>query len=338
MLYHHYSRKRIWRRFTGFIAIVALALALSGCREAPKVYRVGIIAGFDSFLKIIDGFKAGMTELGYIEGQDIIYDIRRVDADPVGMQHSARKFVEDNVDLILAFPTEPSVAAKAATQGTTIPVVFANANIEGSELVESVRQPGGNITGVRTLLSENTVKRLEILIEMVPQATRIYIPYDVNYPGFADILDDMRLAAASANIVLVETPATTLDDIKADLEARAVADDPGIDAILIMPTRLPVSVEGFTLLNTFATEHNLPVAGTLPFMTDQGALFNFALDHFGAGRLAAPLADKIFQGTPAGTIPVVTAELVLRINYTRVQELGITVNEGLLKMANEVIR
>lgn len=279
-----------------------------------------------------------MTALGYIEGQNIVYDVQHAHSDSVEAQRIARKFVEDKVDLILAFPTEPSVAAKAATQGTTIPVVFANANIEGSDLVESVQQPGGNITGVRTLLSEQTVKRLEILLELVPQATRIYVLYDANYPGTEAILDSLRRAAVSANIDLMETPATTLDDIKADLEARAAADDPGIDAILMMPTALSASPEAFHLINTFATEYNLPIAGTLPFMADQGAVFNYALDHVGVGKLAAPLADKIFQGTPAGTIPIVTAELVLRINYTRAQELGITVSEGLLKMANEVIR
>jgi len=111
--------------------LIMACVFISGCDEkTEKVYRVGIVSGARAFIKIADGFKAKMTELGYIEGKNIVYDLHELDADPAEEERVARKFVEDKVDLIFAFPTGPSFAAKAAAQGTNIPVVFALAGIE----------------------------------------------------------------------------------------------------------------------------------------------------------------------------------------------------------------
>ncbi|MBN2401208.1 MAG: ABC transporter substrate-binding protein [Spirochaetes bacterium] len=327
----------IRRGLPGLILAVAFVLCFLLCSRPEKVYRVGIISGFDSFLEITDGFKTKLTGLGYVEGRNIIYDVQKVEADPAGMENAAKKFVADNVDLILAFPTEAAVIAKNAAAGTGIPVVFANANIEGTGLVESVRHPGGNVTGVHTMLAEQTVKRIEILHELAPGVKKIYIPHDANYPGVAEIMDLLRRTARSLNVTLVEIHVVALKELQADLYKRESSGNTDIDAIMIMP-RLPVSAEGFSVLNNFALKHNLPLAGTLPFMTDQGALFNFALNHFSVGAMAAYLAEKIFSGTPAGTLPVVTAELDLRINYKRARKLKLTVSEGMLRMAKEVLR
>ena len=150
-----------------FILIVAVCVFLGGCGEKKqKMYRVGILSGADPFINITDGFKAKMAELGYVEGKNISYDFQKLNVNPVGEKRAAEKFVQDKVDLIFAFPTEPALAAQAATQGTDIPVVFAMAGIEGNNLVESVSKPGGNVTGLRFPGPELTVKRLELLHEL----------------------------------------------------------------------------------------------------------------------------------------------------------------------------
>src|SRR6185436_784516 len=145
--------------------------------DKPKVYHIGILSGLDFFATTTDGFKAEMTKLGYVEGQNIVYDIQKTNFDSSREQQILDKFVADKVDLIFVFPTEASLAAKKATQGTSIPVLFANAFIEGNDLVKSVREPGGNVTGVRFPGPDIAVKRLEILHELVPQAKRIWVPY-----------------------------------------------------------------------------------------------------------------------------------------------------------------
>jgi putative ABC transport system substrate-binding protein len=321
------------------VLVVVVGLLVSGCgADKPKVYRVGILSGAEPFASIADGFKVKMTELGYVEGKNIVYDVQDAKGDRAEEQRIAQKFVDDKVDLIFAFPTEPAVAAKAATQGTDIPVIFALAGLEGSNLVESVRQPGGNITGVRFPGPEQTSKRLEILHELVPGAKRVWITYDPNYPNNPPALEALRPLATSLDMTLVEVPVASVADIQADLQARAASSDIGMDAILIMPEVLSQTPDTYGVILKFANEHEVPIAGAMPYTADLGAVFSYTGDNIEMGELAASLADKTFRGAPAGEIPVVTPENRLRLNYKATQELGLTVPEGLLNQATEIIR
>jgi putative ABC transport system substrate-binding protein len=315
-------------------------MLLVSCGKKPqqKVYRVGIVSGAEAFANIADGFKARMTELGYIEGRNIVYDFRKLNADPAGEKRVVKQFVADKVDLIFAFPTEPTVAAKAAAKGTGIPVVFALAGIEGNDLIESILKPGGNITGVRFPGPEITAKRLEILRELVPQAERIYLIYDPNYPNTRPALDSLYKTAPSLGMTLVEDPVYNLNELQAALQARAALDDIGIDAIFIMPEILTQSPEGWAMVIDFANKHKLPVGGGMNYTAEHGAIFCVVPDCVEMGELAAPLADKIFKGTPAGEIMVVTPPSKIWLNYTAIQKLDLTVSEGLLSRADKIIR
>ncbi len=320
------------------LTLLATIVILSGCTsQTEKVYHVGILSGAPPFDNIADGFKQKMTELGYVEGRNVFYDMQ-TNADPAGEKQITEEFITDKVDLIFTFPTEPAVIAKAATQGTGIPVVFAMAGLEGSDLVESVRQPGGNITGVRFPSSELTAKRFEFLHELVPDAKRVYLVYDPNYPTAPFALDALRTAAPSMGITLVEDPVNNTEELQLALQKRAALPDIGIDAILIMPDILDNSPDGFGPIIKFANEHELPVGGGMDFTADLGAMFSFVPENTNQGMLAATLADKIFKGTPAGTIPVVTPEARLRLNYKVIQGLGLNASEGLLSRAGEIIR
>ncbi len=319
--------------------LVMFCVFWSGCgKKTQKVYRVGIVSGAEPFADIADGFKAKMTELGYIEGKNIVYDFQKLNADPFGEKRVAKKFVADKVDLIFAFPTEPALAAKAAAKGTNIPVVFALAGIEGNNLVESISKPGGNITGVRYPGLEDTVKRLEILHELVPNAKRVYLIYDPNYPNALMALGGLRPAVSSLGITLVEDSVNNVEELQAALQRRAELDDIGIDAILIMPEILTQTPDGFGAILKFANERKVPIGGGLVYTVKHGAMFSLVPDNVEMGNMAAPLADKIFKGTPAGSIMVVTPPSHLRLNYKVIQELGLAVPGGLLSRADEIIR
>lgn len=338
MLVHNHFQ-RILALWCAVLAGLGVLILLGGCgTPTPKVYHVGMISGGDAFASIADGFKAKMTELGYVEGKNIVYDMPKATADRPEQLRIAQKFVADKVDLIFAFPTDPAVAAKTATQGTNIPVLFANASLEGNDLVQSVREPGGNITGVRFPGPEQTAKRLEILHTIAPQAKRIYGAYDPNYPAISYTLEQVRQAASTNGVTFVEARFGKTAELQADLDARAKASDLGMDAILIVPTSLTSSPESQSALTKFATAHNLPIAGSLSFPVEKGALFNNAVDSRQEGILAAPIADKIFKGVSAGTIPVASADSVVRINYKIAQQLGLTVPDGLLQQAADIIR
>ncbi len=336
------EKRGLWSRIGALCALLigamVLAPLLGGCAPKPKVYRVGIIQG-GAFAVIADGFKARMAELGYVEGENIVYDAPDAGANMAGAPEIARQFVADKVDLIFTAGSTPgAMAAKAATEGTDIPVVFAYAVTEGTGLIESVRQPGGNITGVRYPGHEMMIKRLEVLLEIAPEVERVWIGYDVNNPNTAAALETLRSAAPSLGVTLVEAPATSFADIEADLAARAAVDDLGLDAMILMPDGFNHAADTLAVLCQFAAEHKVPLGGSLLYTVQAGAVFGNANDLIKVGELAAPLADKILKGTPAGTIPVVTPEQDLYINYKVAQELGLTVPEGLLAQAAEIIR
>ena len=320
---------------------LALVAMLNGCSEKrpeKKVYRVGVLAGLSFVADITDGFKAGMTELGYIEGQDIHYRVQQTDFDITAYKRILKEFVADKVDLIVVFPTEASMEAKAATEANGIPVVFTFALIEGMGLVESVRHPGGNITGVRYPGPDVVLKRFEITRELAPQARRILVCYQRDYPIVAPQLESLRTAATSAGVTLIEIPATNAAELEAELKKRSTSPESIPDAILIMVEPLAVTPEAFTALGRFAAEHNVPMGGALMSLGGYRSIFGVNVDNVKVGKQAAPLADQIFKGTPAGAIPVVSAESFFNIDYKAAQALGLKVPEGLLSRADEIIR
>jgi len=320
------------------IWIVVLTLLLSGCgATATRVYRVGILSGLDYFATTADGFKAKMTELGYVEGKNIVYDVQKTNVDSAAEERILNKFVADKVDLIFVFPTEASLEAKQAIQGSNIPVVFANAFIEQGGLVNSVREPGGNITGVRFPGTDLAIKRLEILRELAPQIKRVWVPFQKGYPNIPPQLEALRPAAAAAGVTLIEAPFASVAELQADLQARTKSADIGMDAILMIAEPLLVTPGAFAAIGKFAAEHKLLAGGTLIAAGDYSSVFGVISDNVAVGQQAATLADKILKGATAGTIPLASAESFLKINNKAAQALKLTVPEGMLRQAVEVM-
>ncbi|NJN66329.1 MAG: ABC transporter substrate-binding protein [Chloroflexaceae bacterium] len=332
-------RPRPWWLFLAWVWLALVPLLANGCgAEQPGVYRVGIFSGTGAFAEVASGFKAGMAELGYIEGQNIVYVVQEVTSVPDEDRRRIQHLVDEQVDLIFVAASRPTMLTREVTAGTNVPMVFTLATIEGNNLVQSVREPGGNITGVRSPGPEQTSKRLEILLEIAPQVKRVWIGYDKDDSNTAPALDALRQFAASQQVTLVEVPATTHEELQADLAARVAREDLGMDAMILMPDGLNHSTRGWEMIRTFAAQYRIPLGGSFLYTVEQGAVFGNASSFFEEGALAAPLAAKILHGTPAGTIPVVTPNQRLWINYRVAEELGLTVPEGLLKTADEIIR
>lgn len=334
-----HNRSRRMQSSWPILGALVLALLLSGCgAQKPKAYRVGVLSGLDFVADITDGLKAGMAELGYVEGEDITYDVQKTNFDMAAYKTILDKFVADKVDVIFVFPTEASQEAKTATEGTGIPVVFAFAQVEGMNLIDSVREPGGNITGVRYPGPDLALRRFEVMLELAPQAKRVYIPYQRGYPIVDSQLEIVRPAAKAAGITLIEAPADNAAELEADLQARATSTDAGLDAILLIAEPLGVTPDAFIVLAKFATEHKIPFGGALMTLGEYASVYGVNINNVATGKQAAALVDKVLKGAQAGTIPVVSAENFLQINYTAAQKLGLTVPEGLLAQADEVIR
>lgn len=210
--------------------------------------------------------------------------------------------------------------------------------VEGNIPIDSVQQPGGNITGVRYPGPDKKVKHLELVLKIKPETKRIWITCNPDYPNTTVILKRMREAAVPLNLELVVAPNTTLEGVKADLLAMEASGNIDIDFIMFMPEGLSQNPEVSQLLIDFGNKHNIPVGGGIPSTLDQGAIFSFIPDSAEMGWLAAPLADKILLGMEAGKIPLVTPENYLWLNYRVIQKFGLSVSDGLLSQAKEIIR
>ena len=321
------------------VLLAAVWMISGGCAEKkPKVYHVGILSGLDFFASTADGFKEKMTELGYIEGTNIIYDLQNMNFDIAVYKGVLNKFVADKVDLILVFPTEATQEAKTAAKGTGIPVVFGSVFIEDTGIVDSVRQPGGNITGVRWAGPDIAVQHFEIMRELAPNATRMFIPYLKGYPIVKSQLEALRLAFAKAGMTMIELPASNAAELEAEFKMKAESANSKTDAILMLAEPLCVTPNAFEIIGKFADERNIPVGGSSISVGGHESVFGLIPQNIPVGRQAAYLADKVLKGAEAGTIPVVTAECFLQINFKAANKLGIKVPEGLLSRANEIIR
>jgi len=336
-------RSRFPLRPRSILLIAAAVSLLFGCaRQKEKKFSIGVLSAAP-FTAAIDGFKAVLNDQGYVEGKNVTYDtyiLVSITREREGetITGTIKKFVEERVSLVFVTGTPMTIAAKKLTRNTGIPVVFANALVETGNVIESVQAPGGNITGVRFPGADLTVKRLEILLQIAPAAKRVWVTFDPKNASAAAAIKALRPAARTAGVTLDEAPINGVADIKAALGARAASASPGFDAILIMPEGFSQSPEGFGAISKFAEERNLPVAGSAAFEADRGAVFSYIPDDREIGMLAAKLAVKIFKGIPAGSIPVVTPESRLRLNYSRARKLGLKLDAGLMKLADEIIR
>lgn len=331
------SRKQV--KFGRIVMVLTLFILIgmlfSGCGE-KKVYHVGILSGLEYMAVITDGFKEKMTELGYIEGENIIYDVQKPDSYMEDIDRISKKFVDDKVDLIFCFPTEAALGAKKATEGTKIPVVFAVTNIEDTDLIKSVREPGGNITGVRYPGPDLAIKRFDIMLQMAPQAKRYLIPYHPDLPVCYPQLEVIRPAAESAGITLIEAPLRDAKEVETFLRQRDK--EPDFDALFCIAELISVTPDAFLVMNKYTTKHKIPMGGALMEVEGYSSVFGVSIDIKESGQNGAVLADKIFKGNTAGTIPVISAESYFEINYKEAQKLGLNVSESLLVQANKVIR
>lgn len=336
------SKRKKYSRKRSLILIFAglWVFLIFGCNESTKSgpYHIGILVETPALGIAAEGFTEKMTALGYREGENVIYDVKQANGDPAKARSITEDFVQKPVDLIFAFSTIAVLEAKTIMDKTDIPLVFTIVNIEDTHIVKSVREPGGNITGVRSPAVELPLKNLEIMRQILPGLKRVYVPYAANHPAIHSGLIALRQTAQSSGITLVESPITTLDELQADLSARESRGDSGIQAIICLPETLVQTAEGFAILSSFAMKHKIPIGGLIPWEIQQGALYTTGIDMREMGELAAPLADKVLRGTQAGSIPLVSPELHLHINYKLALELGLTIPEGLLLQASEIIR
>jgi putative ABC transport system substrate-binding protein len=332
------NSQKIWGLLTWvlFITLIISGCGGSGSAES-KTYRVGLLSGVDTFDGVFDGFRAQMAELGYVDGENISYDFQAAGGDSEKMAQFAKQFVADEVDLIVTTTTGAAKAAQTATTGTDIPVIFTIIQDPvGVGLVESLRSPGGNMTGVARPPVEYLGKRVEFLKQMAPDVSSLWIIYDPDYSTAPSSVPAVQAGATSMGVKLVETLSKSPEDVTAALQERAAMEELDVDAIQLMPDTL--NSNSYEAIIDFANQHGIPVVGHTLGQVKYGALFTYADSSGASGKKAASLADQIFKGTKAGDLPVEISDLFLDVNLKAAKSLGITVPDNTLASANEIVR
>ena len=336
MIFKHKSR---YTHLILTLPVILAVLFLSACggsngqngQAGKENYTVGILNLSEALELSVEGFKAGMEELGYTEGENITYIYDGPVVDIGNLDTAGQKLVDANVDMVFSLSTPATLAAKRVTEGTDIPVVFGIVTDPiAPGIVENLTQPGGNVTGIKTGGSEP--KELEWLKNAVPELQRVLILHNPNDASAVTALSDVRTTADSLGIeiVTVETP-----DPEAVL--TALQDMPeNIDGILLLPD----SIVNRKVDDIIASglEFKLPVAGINSPHVESGALLAFGAERYPAGVQAAHLAHQVLAGTPPSELPVETADFYLSVNLQTASAIGVTLEDTTMKSAETIIR
>ena len=280
----------------------------------------------------VEVLRAGLRDLGWIEGKNIVIEFRWAD-EVEQLPVLAAELVRLPVDVIFANSSTQVEAARQATQ--TIPIVFSNhADPVGIGHVASLARPGGNITRLSMLLTDLAVKELEILTEAVPHAKRIGVVWNPTTPSHAPAVRAIEGAGEKLRVRLVLVDVQAAEDFEG---AFATMAREGAGGFLVVPS--PLFTSHRTAVAKLALKHRLPgMFGHRDLLGDVGALMSYGADIDELNRRAALYIDKILKGAKPADLPVEQAsKYQLVINLKTARALGLEVPPTLLAIANEVI-
>lgn len=318
-----------------FILFFIAGWVLSSCgAPKPKTYTVGVIIELDWLSPVFDHFKVSMTELGYVEGENITY-LYNLDAGPdqAAFDAEAQRLMDQNVDIFFTIGTLTTKAAKKAVEGTDIPVVFTpviNPVEEG--VVASISNPGGNVTGVQIV--DRSPKGLEWALKIAPETKYVYMPYNPDDSITMMIVnDDMLDAIAQLGVELLPSEVHSVDEMVARVDT--------LPENTIIYTLSPLSSleGGLELFSQRAKEFNVPIfstnreIGVSPF-----PVANYTVSIADEAKQGANMVDRVLKGQKPADMPVETAEYFLDIDLKSAAAYGVTISDEIIKQANVIVR
>ncbi|WP_249152585.1 ABC transporter substrate-binding protein [Bradyrhizobium liaoningense] len=280
-----------------------------------------------------DAWRSGLREKGWIEGKNLLVEYRYYVETPDRVSALAAELVAINPDLIIAVGPQAALALKSAT--ATIPIVFvAVADPVALGLVQTLSHPGGNITGLTTFVpGDFLAKRIEIIRELVPGASKIALLVNPNNPLHRLALaEEAPRAARNLGAALLIVEATTPEEIDAAFASAAAQ-----HADAIVDLNDPLTNSQGPRVVALAAKHNLPASYL--FRHDAiGGLIVYGPDVPDLFRRAGDYVDKVLKGTKPADLPVEQpTKFELVINMKTAKALGLTVPPSLLARADEVI-
>jgi putative tryptophan/tyrosine transport system substrate-binding protein len=312
----------------------AWPLAARAQQAATPVVGALSIVSSEGYSERLRAFRQGLREMGYAEGQNVAIDYRWAEGHYDRLPEMVADLIGRQVTVIAAMNTAAAVAAKAAT--TTIPIVFiAGENPVRLGLVASLARPGGNATGINFLNQELTAKRLDLLRELVPAATRVALLINPANAGNADAtVRDVEAAVRSIALQVVDiVKASTSGEIQTAFERLARA----------RPDALFVGVDPFftirrVQLANLAARHAIPSSFPVRDNVEAGGLMSYGTNINDAYRQLGVYTGRILKGDKPADLPVMqSTKFEFVINLPTAKLLGLEVPPTLLARADEVI-
>jgi putative ABC transport system substrate-binding protein len=319
---------------TGLGAALAAPLAAKA-QQSDKVYRLGLLdtSSPDTARKSWwDAFRQQMRTIGYIEGQNLVLERRWGEGDDDRLLKLAVELIGLKVDVLVTGGVNAAVAAKRAT--SRIPIVMATgADPVAVGLVNSLRQPGGNITGMTSVQADLAGKRLELIRLIAPHAARIGVLWDERSPGSRVVVRETEVAARSSGLAIRSLPVRSSAALD---QAFATAAREGMGALDIINS--PMLLTDRQRLADLALRHRLPtVVGSREYV-EAGGVVGLGTDYPDLFRRAATFVDKILKGAKPADLPVEQpTKFELVINLKTAKALGLTIPPSLLLRADHVI-
>ncbi|MCH7552829.1 MAG: ABC transporter substrate-binding protein [Chloroflexi bacterium] len=310
--------------------LLAVLIIVSACGTTSEPLTIGVVNISTGLDVTLDGFKESIAEAGFVEGENVTYIYEGASGGIQGLGPAIAALRAAGVDLIFSITTPASIAVKRSIDGTDVPGVFAPVlDPVKSGLVESLRQPGGNMTGVKAAIS--LAKGLEWHIRVAPNATRIFVPYNTADEASVLAFAALEEAALSLGVELMPIDVQTADELVAALDAIPES----ATGIYVLPIGILTTHE--TKIAAAALERRLPLSGSnsqLPL----GGLMSYSIDIRDLGVQAGRLAAKILNGADPADLPVEQARIVVTINLKTAQAIGLTISDIVLQQADVLIR
>jgi putative ABC transport system substrate-binding protein len=317
----------------GLVTAAAGAWPAARAAESASPRRVGVLAPSTPAREevTLKPFFDEMLRLGWVEGRQVIYDRVFGLDQQAELPRLAAALVARGPEVIFAPPPPAAAAARGATR--QIPIVFATAvDPVGAGLVQSLAQPGGNVTGIASSTESLAPKRLELVRELMPRARRLGVISDLTDARAQADLSALRPRVAAAGLVLEVAEASNPQDFETALQQLL---DHKVDAVL------QVSTLSFNLrvqLLELATARKVPVIGSRAVFADAGALFSYGADFSAQIRRSAHYEDKILRGARPADLPVEQpSRLELVINLKTARALGLIIPQTAVLRADRVI-
>ena len=302
-------------------------------QPAGKIHRIGFLSPSSSAdPSILDAFREGLREFGYVEGRNIAIASRWAEGKYDRLPGLAAQLVGLKVDIIVATAVPAIRAAKEATR--TIPIIMAVVvDPMATGLVASLARPGGNITGLSSMAPEVTGKQLEMLKEVVPKASLVAVLWNPANAGNAPQVRQAQAAARALGVRLQPLEARGPSEIDS---AFATMTSAQAGAVIVLVDAM--LLDHRTQIADLAARRRLPAVYGLSDHAEAGGLMAYGPNRLGIVRRAATYVDRILKGAKPGDLPIEQpTKFELVINLKTAKALGLTIPPSLLQRADQVI-